>query len=272
MPDDEANREYYETHYYASIRSGANAKWVGLKLLLGSGEQAERERAWLRATLWADICYVLNRFAPGKRVLDVGCGTGELVAHLAETGFEPLGIDPSVEAVAFAEAHDRRVCCIALEELATCERFDAITLLNVLEHVTKPVDMLERCKGLLRPGGLICIRVPNDFSEIQVAAHSHLNKGAPWIVPDHVSYFDFRSLRALLEHVRLDVVYSQGDFPMELFLLMGDDYIDAPDVGSECHERRRRFELALPGPLRRKLYRALGGAGVGRNCLVVGRH
>jgi hypothetical protein len=124
----------------------------------------------------------------------------------------------------------------------------------------------------LNPGGLICIRVPNDFTEIQLSAQKHLNKKEWWIaVPDHINYFDFQSLHHLLEAAGFEVFYSQGDFPMELFLYMGEDYIGLPDVGKRCHQKRVNFDMTVPGELRRRMYQALAAIGVGRNCLVFGR-
>jgi hypothetical protein len=68
-----------------------------------------------------------------------------------------------------------------------------------------------------------------------------------------------------------ETVYSQSDFPMEMFLLMGENYVGNPEVGSRCHARRVRFDLGLQPELRRKMYSALASAGVGRTCLVFGK-
>ena len=58
---------------------------------------------------------------------------------------------------------------------------------------------------------------------------------------------------------------------MELFLLMGDDYVADPTVGPMVHERRRRLELDLPADVRRSLGRAWAAAGIGRNVTIVAR-
>ena len=53
---------------------------------------------------------------------------------------------------------------------------------------------------------------------------------------------------------------------MEMFLLMGENYIGNPEVGGRCHARRVQFDLGLQPELRRKIYSALGSAGVGSTC------
>ena len=276
VPSDEEITRFYQSQYYDLIRKGGRAP--ELRRLMAGGQEAERERAWLRATFYSDICYLLNQYAFGKRVLDVGCGTGEFLSYLKENGFDTTGIEPSSDAVAAAESRGLAVHNATLEEFVEHHRssgigtFDAITLLNVLEHVPEPAQVVEIIKPLLNPEGIICVRVPNDFSEMQSAAHQQLNKEAWWIaIPDHINYFDFQSLHSFLKQLGFEVVYSQGDFAMELFLLMGEDYVGNPEVGNRCHQKRVRFETAISGEFRRRIYQALADVGVGRDCLVFGR-
>jgi 2-polyprenyl-3-methyl-5-hydroxy-6-metoxy-1,4-benzoquinol methylase len=275
-PTEEEIAEFYQSRYYDLIRQGGRA--LELRRLMAGGKEAESERAWLRTTIYSDVCYLLNQYALGKRVLDVGCGTGDFLGYLKENGFDTVGIEPSPDAVTAAESRGLTVHNTTLEKFvehyksSVIGTFNAITLLNVLEHVPNPAHVVEITKQLLNPGGIICVRVPNDFSEIQSAAQKQLNKEAWWVaVPDHINYFNFQSLHSFLEKLGFEVVYSQGDFPMELFLLMGEDYVGNPEVGNQCHQKRIRFEAAISGELRRQIYRALAEVGVGRNCLVLGR-
>lgn len=276
IPDEDEIGRFYQNQYYDAVQEGGRAP--ELRRLMAGGEEGERERAWLRAGLYLDICHVLSQVLPSKRVLDIGCGTGEFMLYLRENGFDVTGIEPSSDAATIAKAKGLTVYCSTLGEFAEhyksngIDAFDAITLLNTLEHVPDPVHVVEIAKAILKPKGTICVRVPNDFSEIQLAAQEKLNKDPWWIaIPDHINYFDFRSLCALLDHMEFEVIYSQGDFPMELFLLMGEDYVGDPDVGSRCHWKRVNFETIIPGDLRRRIYRALAEVGVGRDCLVFGR-
>jgi 2-polyprenyl-3-methyl-5-hydroxy-6-metoxy-1,4-benzoquinol methylase len=277
IPRQEDLARFYQSQYYHLIRHGGE-RAHGLKRLMGSPDVAEPEREWLKATLYSDIAHVLRTHAQGKHVLDIGCGRGDVVAYLASEGFAAMGIEPSAEAAEAARARGLTVHTLTLEEFVASdlcrqgERFDAVTLLSVLEHVPDPVDTISAAKQLLRPGGILCVLVPNDFNELQLAAFDRLGK-APWwlVVPDHINYFDFDSLHGFLKKLGLDVIHSQGDFPMEMFLLMGDDYVGDDAVGSACHGRRVRFELGIPSGLRRRLYQAMGAVGVSRTCLMFGK-
>ena len=271
VPGSAELERYYQSRYYHRIRKDGRA--AGLDRLLRGGPEGERERDWLRGTLYGDIAETLGAAAPGARVLDVGCGTGDLVAALADAGLDAWGIEPSEEAATAGRSRGLRIHAEDLREFAARgERFDALSLINVLEHVPDPATLLRQAAKLLNPDGVLCVQVPNDFSRLQTLAQRRLAKPPWWIaVPDHVSYFDFASLPAFLSGPGFDPFDVQADFPMELFLLLGEDYVDDPEVGRACHARRVELESAIPREERRALYRELARAGVGRNCLVFAR-
>lgn len=277
IPGEDEIGEFYQSCYYELIRKGRRAP--PLRHLTAGGEEAEREREWLGATLYSDILDLLTEYAAGQSILDVGCGTGEFLSYLKVKGFKPVGVEPSSDAATIATSRGLTVHDSTMERFVEIQRsnntepFGAVVLLNVLEHVPNPVELIRFAKEvLIKPGGIICVRVPNKFNGLQLAAKERLNKDARWIaVPDHINYFDFQSLHALLESLNFEVIYSQGDFPMELFLLMGDDFVGNPDIGSRCHRKRVSFEMAIPHGLRRRLYQALATIGLGRNCLLAGR-
>ena len=117
--------------------------------------------------------YVRQRLAPnglqGRHVLDVGCGGGLLSEALAKEGAEVTAIDLAPELVKVARLHglesgvkvDYRVQ--AVEDLAA-ERpgaFDAVTCMEMLEHVPDPAAILRACATLLRPGGRLFLSTLN---------------------------------------------------------------------------------------------------------------
>lgn len=264
---------FYESRYYDLARKGNRGP--DLKRLMEGGAAASKEVEWLRQGLYSDIVYTLGKAGSGRDLLEVGCGTGDFITFAREQGFRAVGLEPSREAAEHAASQGLKVSNLTLGNFVTKhpdDRFDVIVMLNVLEHVPDAVRTLQECKKILQPDGMLCIRVPNDFSEIQEAAKNKLGIGPWWIaVPDHINYFNFPSLSRLLGRLGFETVHAQGDFPMEMFLLMGENYVGDPEVGSSCHARRIQFDLSVPTELRRKIYTSLASAGVGRTCLVFGK-
>jgi 2-polyprenyl-6-hydroxyphenyl methylase/3-demethylubiquinone-9 3-methyltransferase len=105
----------------------------------------------------------------GLRVLDVGCGGGLICEPLARLGARVTGLDPAPETIEAARRHaagqglDIDYRAGRVEELAAseAEAFDAVTCLEVVEHVPDPAAFLAACAGLLRPGGLMLLSTLN---------------------------------------------------------------------------------------------------------------
>jgi SAM-dependent methyltransferase len=273
LPTGSEFERFYQSEYYDLLRKGGRAP--DLRRLLAGGEEAERERAWLRETLYTDIGWALRCHGSGERVLDVGCGQGEFLQWLEDQGFEPHGLEPAEDAAELARERGLDARTGTLEDLfREIERptFHVVVLLQVLEHVPDPTEMLRGIHGLLEPGGLLYVRAPNDFNPLQEAAQRKLGKDPWWIaVPDHVNYFDIASLCELIRRLGFEPVDIQADFPMELFLLMGLDYVDDPEIGAACHARRVEAERSMPAEVRRDLFRSFATAGIGRNAQVLAR-
>ena len=156
---------------------------------------------------------------------------------------------------------------------ATLGRFDVINLTNMLEHVPDPIAILTLARDLLGFGGVLCVGVPNDFSPLQTAARAATGANDWWVAPPHhLNYFDFSSLSGLLARLGLNVVERTTSFPMEAFLMMGENYTADPALGRDCHNRRKRFDFAFEAAglreTRRAFYRALANAGLGREAVV----
>ncbi len=100
----------------------------------------------------------LLRNAPGRKLLDVGCGRGEFIHLASQEGWEILGVD----SVKWDSA-----CPVPIEVGDLCEMdleegtFDAVTAWAVLEHVRKPSSFFERIGRLLKAQGLFVFLVPN---------------------------------------------------------------------------------------------------------------
>lgn len=260
---------YFRTAYYDAVQGGQ--KGVDIKRSLDGGEAAEAQRRWMSQTLFADIAWLIETQAPGRRVLDAGCGTGDLLSDLAGRGFEVEGVELAPAALAAARAKGHTVHGGAFEAFEPETGFDAVLFMHVLSHAADPQAMLEQARRVLAPGGVLLIRTGNDFNALQRVLSDDLGHPQYWVSADHQHYFDFASVERLMDAAGFDLVYSQSDFPMEMIALMGEDFIADPSLGKSAHEQRVRFEMQVPAETRRKLYRAFARAGLGRCVLMAGR-
>jgi ubiquinone/menaquinone biosynthesis C-methylase UbiE len=113
---------------------------------------------------------VLRRagIAPGMRVLDIGCGVGDvslLAAGIVSSSGTVLGVDRSEQAVAAARQRAAaagidhvRFEAFELEAFSTDQRFDALIGRFILAYLPDPAAMLRRLSGLVRPGGTVAFQ------------------------------------------------------------------------------------------------------------------
>lgn len=238
----------------------------------------EREQDyWLAFYSWrVDQIGRILRSGQGSnpRILDVGSSGGLFLEAAHRRGWEVEGIEPSTQAADYcrnrfghrvqeADFRDARI---------ESDSFDCIQCSLVLEHLLDPQEFFSWAFGALRPGGILCITTPNEFNPFQKVMVNHLKK-EPWFVayPDHINYFTPASLERLAKKFGFTQVDSLCAFPIELFVLMGDDYIGNDALGRECHRKRMRFEenliLSGQGELLTEIYRSLGKLGVGRELI-----
>ena len=124
----------------------------------------------------------------GKRVLDIGCGGGILADAMARRGANVLGIDLAAKPLKVAQLHALEAGTqgveyreVAAEELARemPAQFDAVTCMEMLEHVPDPSSIVRACAELVRPGGAVYFstinRNPKSFVFAIVGAEHVLN-------------------------------------------------------------------------------------------------
>jgi 2-polyprenyl-6-hydroxyphenyl methylase / 3-demethylubiquinone-9 3-methyltransferase len=102
----------------------------------------------------------------GKRALDMGCGAGLLCEPLARLGAAVTGVDAAPENIAAARAHAASVG-LTIDYRSgdtgavSGERFDLVTSLEVIEHVSDPATFVAGLAGALVDGGLMILSTPN---------------------------------------------------------------------------------------------------------------
>ena len=209
-----------------------------------------------------------------KNWIDIGTGPGLFLDAAKKRNKRILGIEPSRQAAEHATSKGHEVIngYFDNEMSEKMETFDAAHFSEVLEHIENPRDFLNNVRNILRKDGFIVITVPNDYNIIQEIFVNETGKEKWWLAPPfHLNYFSHESLERLVESCGFEVLKSTSMFPIDIFLLMGDDYIGNDVKGKEAHQRRKNFEMILGKKnkqLSRKIYQEFAKMGIGREIVL----
>ncbi len=174
---------------------------------------------------WRAGLDALARTTPGRRLLDVGSARGSFVALALASGWDAQGVEFSDAAAQIArEEHGVPVRTGTLDAIPETERFDAITIWDVLEHVTDVSHTLNAARARLKPDGALLITTDNFDSLVADLGRSAyaVTRGRltfpveRFFIPYNTVYFTPESLRSSLLVAGLTTTYSQGiDYPLE---------------------------------------------------------
>ena len=163
-----------------------------------------------RRDLFADYFFVhkarrrmedIRRFRSSGSLLDVGCGSGELISVAQQMGYEAAGMDYSESLVEYVRKKYRAEVYLGDPETALLpHRFDIVVMSHFLEHTIDPTATLTHVRRLLNPRGLLYVAVPN------VDCWESRFRGWGSYEPYHLWYFNQNNLRHLLENVGYQVV------------------------------------------------------------------
>jgi SAM-dependent methyltransferase len=142
------------------------------------------------------------------RVLEIGCGSGLLLVHFRDAGYDVEGVELSAADAAHGrERYGLRIRQGPVESVPLeRDRYDAVILVNVLEHILDPAALLRRAYEVLRPGGCLVAGVP-----VVDSAYARM-LGARWgavtEAPRHVSIPSFGGMVGLFQRTGFAEVAS----------------------------------------------------------------
>ena len=239
IPSQEDVEKFYAKEFY-----DFNNQYFNNSSLLVQQEQSD-----FFNSRWKNIYELSKNFFKGdlsnKSVFDIGFGFAQALVYLKSKGLNVSGLEPSQEGVDYAKSKNIEAYHTGIKNFDVVKvKHDIVLLMNVLEHLRNPKQTLLNIKDqLLAPNGLLVIDVPNDFNDFQVVANKEYDLDEWWVYPpNHINYFSHSSLKNLLEASGYKIVHCTASFPLDMFLLFGDQYIGNPELGRECHNKRVNFE------------------------------
>jgi SAM-dependent methyltransferase len=144
----------------------------------------------------------VRRYRPGGRLLDIGAGSGILVEVATRLGYRAEGIEPSEWMVRSAAAHGLKIQAGILPHEEITGSYDVVTLVDVIEHVSDPVELLVQARSVLASDGIGLVITPD------VASVAARVMGKHWwhYRMAHICYFERDTLLAALRHAGLEPI------------------------------------------------------------------
>jgi SAM-dependent methyltransferase len=160
---------------------------------------------------------------PGqRRFLDIGSGSGEILYMARRMGFEVTGIEPNIGYAEYTRSElglPVRNCDYRQADLPS-GHFDILNLNHVLEHLPDPLASLRFLNRVLRPGGILCVAVP----DIENTTH------APWtrFHYAHIHNFNHQTLKAVVEKAGFEPLEDCTTGTTLLARKTGETFCDMP--------------------------------------------
>lgn len=147
-------------------------------------------------------------------LLDIGCGRGFLLSQAKKNGFTIEGIEickPLAE-----QASKDLTCIVHTDPLVQLnlpnEKFDVVTMYDLIEHLQDPIKDLKKIWYVLKPGGILFVLTPNDnslvrrISRLLFYSSGYKTPMKSLYYSHHLSYFTYKSIRALLETTHFELL------------------------------------------------------------------
>ena len=157
----------------------------------------------LRATFKRLLHNLTKRGLTGGDLLEIGCGYGYLLDEARPFFRRRVGTEFSPHGAKIAQATGAEVFVGGVEQLSPDARFECVLATHVIEHVYEPLPFMMRLVSHTKPSGHIVLATP----DIGGVLRKFMGRYWPsFKAPEHVLYFDFRTLGLLMGRAGLDGV------------------------------------------------------------------
>jgi 2-polyprenyl-3-methyl-5-hydroxy-6-metoxy-1,4-benzoquinol methylase len=216
-------------HYYADERYFQNPDFATTNADLRGYKDYLADRAHIEQK-FERVLEQIERMTPVGRLLDVGAGPGFLVSLARSRGWDARGVDLNPWAARYASEQLGVSVEVGSLEQEPPGSLEAITMLDLLEHVADPEKLVVRAATALKPGGVLVVLTPDAGSRVSRA----LGRRWPEIkrVPEHLVLFSAAGLSRLLARHDLHVVRSESvGKTSSVRILAADVSPIAPELG-----------------------------------------
>jgi len=184
--------------------------------LIFEGKAAHHRDPNYLGEIWA-----IERYRKAGRFLDVGCNMGMLLRLAVKRGWNCVGLEPSPSLAELAKKHGFLVWNCFMHEVPESENasFDVVALSDVFEHIAEPLPFLQQGARLLKPDGLLYVKVPNArwniFKQKILGLVGKPPRQGLWDSYEHVVHYTDQTLKRILTEGGFRVLEISTEAPVQ---------------------------------------------------------
>lgn len=162
--------------------------------------QDDRTVSYYREDKW-DFDEALKEVRSCETILEIGCGPGSFLAKAKPRVKKACGTEFSKSAMQIARGRGLEVYGLGADLSDLKGTFDAAFSFHVLEHVQDPIGFVRDMSAFVKPGGIVCISVPNQDGPLK-----HIPEALMNMPPHHVTRWQLKTFQALADQLKFRIV------------------------------------------------------------------